>query len=70
MLRSNLCDYSDAYIILKRRRSVPGTNSASRKEKKLIFKNKASLRSYISKNNNAFVDNAEILILSCRFIIC
>ena len=30
MLRSNLCDYSGAYIVVKRRISVTGTNNANK----------------------------------------
>ena len=43
MLRSDLCDYSDAYIITKERISVSGTTAASRINKKLTFKNKKSI---------------------------
>ena len=38
MLKSNLCDYSDAYIAVKRRISVTVTNNANRRKKKLIFR--------------------------------
>ena len=61
MLRSDLCDYSDAYIVAKGIISVTGTNNANRRNKKLIFKNNASFRSCITKINNTFVDNAEDL---------
>ena len=30
MLRSDLCDYSDAYVVVKRRISAAGTNAAFR----------------------------------------
>ena len=33
MLRSDLCDYSDTYIFIKRRISVAGTNSANSRKK-------------------------------------
>ena len=60
MLRSDLCDYNDAYVVTKRRISV--TNNANRGNKKLIlFKKNASLRSCISKINNAFIDKAKDL---------
>ena len=29
MLRSNLCDYSDVYIVVKRRITVAGANNAN-----------------------------------------
>ena len=61
MLRSDLCDYSDAYILVKGRISVIGTNAAIRRNKKLTFKNYASFRSYITQINNTFIDNAENL---------
>ena len=57
MLRSDLCDYSDAYIVVKRRISVTGTKNANRK--KLTFKNNGPFRSCISKINNTLTDNAE-----------
>ena len=61
MLRSDLCDYSEAYIVVKRRISVTGTNDANRRNKKLIFKNNNPCRSCISKINNTFIDNAKDL---------
>ena len=61
MLRSDLCDYSDAYIVVKGIISVTGTNGANIRNKKVIFKNNASFRSCITKLNNTFVDNAEDL---------
>ena len=56
MLRSDLYDYNDAYIVLRRRISATATDS-----KKVIFKNNAPFRSCLSKINNRFVDNAEDL---------
>ena len=61
MLSSNLCDYSDAYIIVKGRISVRGTNDANKINKKLTFKNSVPFRSCISKFNNTFVENTEDL---------
>ena len=58
MLRSHLCDYSDAYVAVKERISVAGTNDNNRRNKKLIFKNNAPFRSCISKINDIFIDNA------------
>ena len=55
MLRSDLCDYSDAHIVVK------GINDVSERNKKLTFKNNAPFRSCVSKINNAFIDNAEDL---------
>ena len=61
MLRSNLCDHSDAYIVVKGKISITGTNAANRINKKLTFKNNAPFRSRIKKINNTFIDNAEEL---------
>ena len=60
MLRSDLCGYSDAYIVVKRRISVTDTNAANRRNKKLTFKSNVPFRSCIS---NTLVDNAEDLEL-------
>ena len=35
ILKSDLCDYNDAYIVVKGRISVTGNNPADRKNKKL-----------------------------------
>ena len=61
MLSSNLCDYSDAYIIVKGRISVRGTNDANKINKNLTFKNSVAFRPCILKFNNAFVKNREDL---------
>ena len=59
MLRSNLCDYSKAYILVKGRINVTGTtDNVDRRNKKLIFKDNASFRLCISKINNTFIYNA------------
>ena len=61
MLRSDFCDYSDAYIVVEGRITVEGDNDTKTRNIKLISKNNASFRSCISKINNTFVDNAEDL---------
>ena len=61
MLRSILCDYSDAYILVKRNISVNNTAAANNANKKVIFKNCASFTNYISKINNTQVDNVIII---------
>ena len=61
MLRSYLCDYNDAYIVVKRRISVTGTDNANRRNKKLTVNNNASFRPCILKISNAFIDNVEDL---------
>ena len=52
MLRSDLCDYGDAYIVLKEKISVTGTNI---RNKNLTFKNNAPFRSCISKILNTLI---------------
>ena len=40
MLPSDWCDFSDAYIAVKRGITVAGNNVAKTRDKELIFKNK------------------------------
>ena len=47
MLRSNLYDYSEAYIVVKGKITVEEDNDYKTRNKKLIFKNNAPLRSCI-----------------------
>ena len=61
MLRSKLCDYSDASIIVKGRISFRGTNNANTRNKKPTFKDNAPFRSCVSKINNTFTYNPENL---------
>ena len=65
MLRSGLCDYSDAYILVKGNITVDNTDGgggdANNTNKKVIFKNCASFTSCISKINNTQIDNAEYI---------
>ena len=63
MLRSDLCDNSDAYIVVKERISVTGTNDADWRNEKLTFKNNALFESCISKTNNTYTENAEDLFI-------
>ena len=60
MLRSDLCDFSDAYIVVKGKITVTDPNSDTY-DKKLASKNNAPFVSCISKINNIFIDNAEDL---------
>ena len=63
MLRSSLCDCSDAYILVKGNISVNNTAAdgaaANNTNKKVIFKNCAPFTNCISKINNTQIDNAE-----------
>ena len=47
MLRSDLYDYSDAYIAVKGRIGATGIDNANRRNKKLTLKNNAPFRSCI-----------------------
>ena len=38
MLRSNVCDYNDAYIVLKRLITVEGTINTNKRIKKLVLR--------------------------------
>ena len=60
MLRSDLCNFSDAYIIAKGSINVtdPDNNGY---DKKLAFKNNVPFISCISKINNTLICNAEDL---------
>ena len=58
MLRSDLCDFSDAYIVVERTITLEGDNNANKQNKNLTFKNNAP---FISKTNGRKIDNAEDL---------
>ena len=60
MLRSDLCDFSDAYIVVKGNIIVTNLNSAKRNEA-VAFKNNASFINCISKISGVKIDNAEDL---------
>ena len=69
MLRSDLCDYSDAYIVAKGDITLEGNNDANKRNKNLAFKNNAPFINCISKINGTKIDNAEIQMLQCTCII-
>ena len=52
ILRSDLCDYSDAYIVVKGRISVTGIDGANRRNKKLTFKNNAPFSTFIDNGKD------------------
>ena len=60
MLRANLCDFSDAYIVVKGDITVTEPNNAKR-NKSVVFKNIAPFINYISKINGVQIGNAEDL---------
>ena len=60
MLRSDLCDFSDVYIVMKGTISVVRTNNVKRNNA-TAFKNNASFINCVSKSNGVKIDNAEDL---------
>ena len=61
MLRSDLCDFSNAYIVVKGDITFEGDNDANKQNENLAFKNNAPFINCISKINDAQNDNAEDL---------
>ena len=64
MLRSSLCDYSDAFILVKETVSVNNTETVAaltNTNKKVIFKHCAPFTNCISEINNTQIDNAEYI---------
>ena len=65
MLRSNSCDYADAYILVKGTITITGAgdNDAAKRlderNKGVIFKNCAPFTKCISRINNTDIDNAQ-----------
>ena len=60
MLRSDLCDYSDAYIVVKGTTTVTNPDNAKR-NKSVAFKNNAPFINCISKINGVKIYSAEDL---------
>ena len=61
MLRSDLCDFSDAYIVVEGDITLEGDNDANKRNENLAFKNNAPFTNCISKTNGVKIDNAEDL---------
>ena len=65
MLRSNLCDYADAYILVKETITFTGAGDApaakqlDERDKGVIFKSWAPFTKCISRINNTDIDNAQ-----------
>ena len=63
MLRSNLCDYADAYILVKRTIAITeagnddATKQADERDKGVTFKNSALFAKCIGRINNTETDN-------------
>ena len=64
MLRSNLCDYADSYILVKGTITITGAGAnadarnADERDKGVTFKNCAPFTKCISRINNTDIDNA------------
>ena len=62
-MRSNLCDYCDAYILVKGTITVPNTAAAgavvNNTNKKVMFKNCAPFNDCITQINNRQVEDAQ-----------
>ena len=64
MLRSSLCDYADAYILVKGTLTITGTGNddaakqADERDNGVTFKNCAPFTKCISRTNNTDIDNA------------
>ena len=77
MLRSNLCDYADAYILVKGTIAINGdgdddaTKQLDERNKGVIFKDCAPFTKCISRINGAGIDNAQdidIVMPMCNLI--
>ena len=64
MLRSNLCDYADSYILVKGTITITGAGDAAaarqadERNKGVTFKNCASFTKCVSRINNTDINNA------------
>ena len=69
MLRSNLCDYGDSYILLKGTIIITGEGAtaaaerADERDKGVTFKNCAPFTKCISRINNTDIDNAHDIVI-------
>ena len=69
MLRSDFCDYSDAYIVAKGTIDflALAANENDKAEKNVAFKNNAPFTSCISKINSTLIDNADFDIVMLMY---
>ena len=69
MLRSNLCDYADVYILVKGTITITGkgddvgARQTDERDKSVTFKNCAPFTKCISRINNTDIDLHKIMIL-------
>ena len=60
MLRSDLCNFIDAYIVVEGDTTLEGDNDANKRNKNLTFKNNAPFINCISKINGVKIHNAYV----------
>ena len=60
-LRSDLCNYTDAYILINSTIEVDGANPRDRQNRPVILKNNAPFISCITKINGELIEDAEDL---------
>ena len=65
MLRSGLCDFSDAYIVVEGT-TLESNNNVNKRNKNLAFKINAPFINCVSKINGVKIDNAEELDVVIR----
>ena len=61
MLRSDLCDYSDAYILVNGIITVAGNNPRDRQDRPVTLKNNAAFVSCITRINGELIEDADDL---------
>ena len=61
MLRSDLCNYADAYILVNGMITVAGNQPRDRQNKPVILKNNAPLVSCITRINVELIEDADDL---------
>ena len=61
MLRSDLCDYADAYILVSGTITVTGNHPRDRENKPVILKNNAPFVSCITRINGELIEDADDL---------
>ena len=61
MLRSDLCDYADAYILINGKILVNGLNPRDKQNRALILKNNPPFVSCITRINGELIEDADDL---------
>ena len=75
MLKSSLCDYSDAYILVIGKIAITGAGDdaaarqAEERDKGVAFKNFAPFTNFVSEINNFQTDSCKDIDIAMPFII-